>query len=179
MGSFKNGVIDMLGEIVFDTDNLGGRMDVMGNKAISTAVENKILDKILSDQKSEEFKRYFKINEEGKIEAKDSYHLELGNKSLQSIVKEVLKKYNDPLLAKNEANKIEIEKNNKDAISESVYKYYANFYLRGVGEKDKNKATLTSEFTKRLEKNIEDALLSLSSEINKRDKKENRSLQIS
>ncbi|NCC88437.1 MAG: hypothetical protein EOM05_11355, partial [Clostridia bacterium] len=93
IGTFGNGVIDILGEIVFDTDNSVNTIKNKFNTTISTSVKNNLVKKILSNEDGDLFKRYFEKvetkNPDGtikkEIKAKDTFKNEFQNKIIERV----------------------------------------------------------------------------------------------
>jgi len=165
IGSFGNGVIDILGEIVFDVDNAGVSVRNKTNTTLSSFGKNSIIKKILSDENSALFQRYFE-KVDGKIEAKDTFKNEFGNKKIERIIESYLMEYKDPNLAKTEKQKQKIKKSNEAALEKNLLPYYTYLVKNGLPNIEQGQKGLTASSLKEaLKKEIKDALDSLGDEI--------------
>ncbi|NCU41383.1 MAG: hypothetical protein EOM19_01500 [Candidatus Moranbacteria bacterium] len=111
IGTFGNGIVDILGEIVFDTDNVANTVKNKRTTAMSKSFSNQVIKKILSNENSDLFKRYFE-KVEGKIQAKDAFKNEFANKKLQRYIENFLDDYKDPSIAKTKKERDAIIKEN-------------------------------------------------------------------
>jgi hypothetical protein len=171
IGTFGNGVIDILGEIVFDTDNNVNQIKNKVNTTIATSIKNNLVRTILSDENSTLFKRYFEKDVKGNIKAKDTFKNEFQNKVVQRLIERYIDDYKDPSLAKTPEKLAEIQKHNEQKLAHHMGDLYVYIYKKGLNNiKDEtSKIEAALKITGEIKTEIEKGLNSHGGFLSKRD----------
>jgi hypothetical protein len=168
IGTFGNGVIDILGEIVFDTDNSLNTIKNKTTTTISTSIKNQVVKKILSNENGDLFKRYFEKvetkNPDGtiktEIKAKDTFKNEFQNKIIQRVVEKYLDDYKDPSTAKTAEERNAIFKENNEKLDHHIGDLYIYLYRKGLAniKEDSLKIVEAQKIIGEIKKEIQEGL---------------------
>jgi hypothetical protein len=166
IGTFGNGLIDILGEVLIDTDNNVNAIKNSYNKGIAKNMTKDFWANVLSDETGPLFQRYFE-KKDGQVIPKDSFKQDFGHKKMERMIEGYLEKYKDPALAKTEAEYAKIEQKNTMALIALTRSLYTSIHKSLTKETEDVRGAIASKLTLEIHGKINDSFKTYSSHISK------------